>query len=275
MKKIISVAIIIALILTGFAVGNVYAANTCKIKITPSATEIKSGETVEFTFSTLELNSDGGSDEGLLMMTGSIEYDKTIFDTISTSDITASTGWTKQNYNPNNGAITLSRTKVTKTDVDIFKVKLKAKTNVTSENASVKFISAAAGFTVKNASNEPEASQYQMADTVTGIKVSAAGTTNPGTTTPGTTDPGTSNPGTTTPGTSNPITINPSTANNGSTTNNSNSGSSASTSSSTTSSNKSSSSLPKTGVEELAIPAITVLSVIGTIGFVGYRRMRY
>lgn len=102
---------------------NVKAESILKMNLTTSKTEIKPGDTIVITLSTTEIS---GVD-GITFITGKINYDKSIFETIDDDDFTNQGSWILQILNSNTGKFsTMGRRLVNKTS-NVFKLEMRVK----------------------------------------------------------------------------------------------------------------------------------------------------
>lgn len=122
MKKTLVTFIITALFLVTF-VTNVQALSF-GVKITPTSTEVKKGGTVTLTLSVSNL--DVGSN-GINAFIATIDYDKTVFETLTALDITSENAWDTPTFNPNNGKVILTKGSFVNSESKVFSVKLTAK----------------------------------------------------------------------------------------------------------------------------------------------------
>lgn len=106
------------------------------VKITPSSTTVQKGETVTLTISVSDL--DVGS-KGINTILLAMEYDKNIFETVSSSNIEALNSWDKPSFNPDNGKMLSTRDPFLTAGGDVFAIKLTAKSTATTGNTTVTF----------------------------------------------------------------------------------------------------------------------------------------
>ena len=274
MKKVISI-FLIAMIVVSMCVLNVQAADySLKIRVTVDKTEVKAGETVNVKFTATDLNV---GNEGLFSLAANLLYDTNVFETVSQSDITLGNGWTMDKFA--NGKFTMTRSNFIKEENDILTIKLTAKQTVGNGTTEVGLNNTVAGVGATATEVNIGAVKYPTLKTVgasTNVTPTPTQTPNPGDTTPTPTPTQTPNPsGTATPiptptnGTT--ITIN---GNNGSNGNKTPTATTTATPTST-SDKANGSSLPKTGSENIIIPAIIVISLAGLVAYVRYNKMKY
>lgn len=106
---------------------------TSQLKLTPSATTVKSGEKVSVKFTTANL---GVGTVGVSKISGTIAYDAKVFETLTKSDIALGAGWSIEEFN-NNKLVLKSSSPVTVADAEIFTLNLKAKADATAGTTQV------------------------------------------------------------------------------------------------------------------------------------------
>lgn len=136
MKKTLVTFIIIAVALV--ACMTTVEAASFGVKVTPSATEVKKGDTVTVAIAVNNLNVDG---QGLTALFGVIEYDTTVFNTLSAENFKALNGWDTPTFNANNNKVLTAKGGYQTTDSDIFEITFTVKdtaklgsTNITLKN---------------------------------------------------------------------------------------------------------------------------------------------
>lgn len=131
MKKIASLTLML-IILIGM-VGNVYAAFSCEISLQMSKTEFNKDEEI-----IVDVNiSNIQSDRGVISLGATLEYDK---DSLTLVKMEGKNGWETPaegvSYNPENGAIAITRGGLGKSNETIFRIIFKA-TDSSRKNPTV------------------------------------------------------------------------------------------------------------------------------------------
>lgn len=125
MKKVL-ITFIMMLIALCAGITTVQATASFDVKIKPSATEVKRGDTVNVTVSATNLTMD--ADRGLMGFTAIINYDKTVFNELKVGegylaeDFTAGKGWGFPNYQPEDDSVACTAGGWIKNDSDIFTI---------------------------------------------------------------------------------------------------------------------------------------------------------
>lgn len=144
MKKMVKFNLIfMILIYITFAVGNVYAALSCKVSLETTKTEFKKDE--EFIIDVRLSNIQ--SDVGIISLGGTLEYDK---DSLELVKMEGKNNWDtpvdKFSYNPENGKLVVAKNGLAKEDETVFTIKFKVKeTSKTETNITLKDITVADG----------------------------------------------------------------------------------------------------------------------------------
>ena len=265
MKKVLIATI---MLVVGFVMcaNFTYAASSlsCKMEAIADKAEIKAGDTVKVTFKLKDVQITEEADgEGILAAMGTIKYDTSVFEEITTNSIEALNVLkpTSGGQAANMVTLTTSNGKGIKADGDLFSVTLKAKADVKAGTTKI---------TLSGIKLSLENSKTDIADISTAdIKVVATTpdpnpgqtpTPNPGQTpTPNPGQTPTPNPGQTpipNPGQT-PI---PNPSNGGG--NGADPG-------------KAGGNLPNAGAETVIIPVMLVIAIIGGIAYNRYRKMKY
>ena len=128
-SKILTILLMIVLLLTLVA-GTVNAASAGVILTSNS--KLKAGETVTVDINLSALEAEGG----ISGIQAKVNYDKDVFETLTTSSFTSANGWTAK-YSDNSGILTgLKDTKVTSPE-KIFTITLKVKSDITVNSATI------------------------------------------------------------------------------------------------------------------------------------------
>lgn len=135
MKKTLSILVITVLVLIlGMSSASAVTSFTAAAK--PDATSVAQGGTVNVTVS---LSGFTPGETGINAFIGVINYDKKVFDTIKTADITPAGGWAGLVYNESEGIFTVTNAKFVSDNHDILKIKLTVKDNATIGATTITF----------------------------------------------------------------------------------------------------------------------------------------
>lgn len=134
MKKTLVTFIITALILTVCA--TTVQGLSFGVKITPSATSVAKGQSVTLVVGVNNL--DVGAN-GLNTFLTTIEYDKSVFNTLTTDDVKSLNGWDSPTYNPDNGMILTAKGSFVNSESDILQITLTTKQTAPTGNTTVTF----------------------------------------------------------------------------------------------------------------------------------------
>lgn len=133
MKKIIS---LLTAILISLCVSTVYATISFNATLEANKTTIKAGNEVELK---LKLDNFTENENGINVLLGTLEYDKSIFETVTSENITSLQYWDIA-INEANGRILLDANEFVTTPHDAISIKLKVKDSVTeAQSTTVKF----------------------------------------------------------------------------------------------------------------------------------------
>lgn len=117
MKKILSLSL--ALIIVMSLMTNVYAASTCKVKLT-TKTEVNKGD--EFSVNVMLSNVE--DENGIMAISGKLEYDTS---SLELKKMERQGEWAKPTYNELNGEFVTERSDYTKSNETIFTITFKVK----------------------------------------------------------------------------------------------------------------------------------------------------
>ena len=129
MKKVL-ITFIMMLIALCIGITTVQAASF-DVTITPKATEVKRGDTVDVTVAVKNLSFD--ATRGLVGFTANLEYDKTVFNELTVGegyvaeDFSAGKGWGFPNYQPTDNSVACTYGGWLTKDNDVFTVTFKVK----------------------------------------------------------------------------------------------------------------------------------------------------
>lgn len=128
MKKTVIVLMIMIFVLMANMTA-VQAATTYGVKMTPSETSVKQGETVEVTINLNNINVEADR-KGITGFEAKIQYDTSVFESLVRKDIEElDDNWDKPEFNPNNGKLITSSSTYYTQNIDILKIKFKVKDN--------------------------------------------------------------------------------------------------------------------------------------------------
>lgn len=145
MKKTLATFIITALILVTFVTK--VQALSFGVKITPTSSEVKKGDSVTLVLSVSNL--DVGSN-GINTLITTIDYDKSVFETLTSSDIKSLNNWDSPTFNPSNGKVILTKGDFVNSESDVLQVKLTAKSTAEVGETTVTFKSIQASNSVED-----------------------------------------------------------------------------------------------------------------------------
>ncbi len=106
------------------------------VKITPSATDVKKGESVTLVVGVNNL--DVGAN-GLNTFLATIEYDKNVFNTLTTDNVKSLNGWDSPTFNPDNGMILTAKGSFVNSESDILEITLTTKQTAPTGSTTVTF----------------------------------------------------------------------------------------------------------------------------------------
>lgn len=133
MKKTLSIMAIAILMLT-LSMGAVNAVTDFKVALTADSTRVEQGGTVVITVSLKDFTA---NETGINSFIATLDYDKTVFETVKQADFAAQNGWSAIVYNENEGKLTTENSSFMTENHEAFKVTLKVKANATIGNTTV------------------------------------------------------------------------------------------------------------------------------------------
>lgn len=133
MKKTLSIMAIAILMLT-LGMGAVNATTDFKVALTADSTRVEQGGTVVITVSLKDFTA---NETGINSLIATLDYDKTVFETVKQADFAAQNGWSAIVYNENEGKLTTDNASFMTENHEAFKVTLKVKANATIGNTTV------------------------------------------------------------------------------------------------------------------------------------------
>lgn len=133
MKKTISI-LVIAILMLVLGMGAVNAVTDFKVSLTANNVRVDQGATVVIT---VNLKDFKANETGIDTLKGTLDYDKTVFETVTSADIVGQNGWAGLTYNQNNGEFVLQNSTFISENHEFIKVTFKAKANATIGNTTV------------------------------------------------------------------------------------------------------------------------------------------
>lgn len=233
LKSIIAIALIMMIIAlcTGVnaATGEAYSVG---MSLT-SNSKLNAGDTVTVSVNLTSVNAGNGIDT----ITAELDYDTNVFEAISSSDFTASSGWKAPSYAASSKMLTVQKDSKVKAAETVFTISLKVKNpvNVDSTTISLKDITASGGRVSDGGTGDITVNNASV--TISKTKDASSNTEKP--------------------------TPTPSITNNTPATNN--------TVKDTTTTKKT--TLPKTGLGQAGVIAIVVVAIIGIFSYALYKKI--
>ena len=123
MKKTLSI-VLIAILTLAICMSAVYATTSFTVALSASATKVEKGAEVEVT---IGLKGFTAGETGINAIHLTLDYDKTVFETLAASDMTAANGWSSPTFNPANGEVVTDNSSFMAEDHDMLKIKFKVK----------------------------------------------------------------------------------------------------------------------------------------------------
>lgn len=170
MKKMLLKVTIIALLLV-IMYSTIVNALSFTVSMTPSSSNVN--PSTEFTVVVKVANLDVGAN-GINTLSGTLNYDEDVFETINDSSIDGENGWSCS-YNAENKKLTLSKVPFVKREENVFRVTFKTKEDVEpGTTGKIEFVGVIAG----NSENEITGSDISTTITVGGSDLPVANLTN-------------------------------------------------------------------------------------------------
>lgn len=234
-KKVLTVMTVVMLIVVAIST-IAYAVASVTMGLTSNVTSVERGEQVTITFNASDIVDITG---GLFGISGKIEYDKNVFETISAETFVFGSGWATPSYNGEGtaaeGKFEISRASTsTSQNTEIFKLSLKVKANATIGSTTIAIKEIKASNSVSG-SADPNDIEISLPDKTVAISVKASDVNNI------------------------PV-VNNNVNRNTTTINNTNSGTINTT------------SLPKTGAENYILPIVIMLVITVAISYIKYKK---
>lgn len=132
-KKILKLTTIIMLLVITYAT----IANALSLTVSMETNNTTIAEATEFTVTVKVSNLDVG-ENGINSLTGTLKYDKSIFEEITDSSIEGVNGW-NSSYEKDTGKIVSTKQSFVKTEESVFNITLKTKANVTGKEGVIEF----------------------------------------------------------------------------------------------------------------------------------------
>lgn len=123
MKKTLSI-VLIAILTLAICMSAVYATTSFTIALSASATKVDKGGEVELT---VALKNFTAGETGINAIHLTVDYDKTVFETLEAANMTAQGGWSSPTFNPANGEAVLDNATFMAENHDMLKIKFKVK----------------------------------------------------------------------------------------------------------------------------------------------------
>ena len=123
MKKTISILIITMFVLL-ISITPTFATTMFNIGLSATSTSVGQGENVDVT---IRLKDFTPNEKGVNAIRVTIDYDKTIFDTLSDANITSKSGWSTPTFNPANGKLALDNQAFMAEDNDMVTIRFHVK----------------------------------------------------------------------------------------------------------------------------------------------------
>lgn len=123
MKKTLSIVLITILTLA-ICMSAVYATTSFTIALSASATKVDKGGEVEVT---VALKNFTAGETGINAIHLTVDYDKTVFETLESTNMTSAGGWSAPTFNPANGEAVLDNSTFMAENHDMLKIKFKVK----------------------------------------------------------------------------------------------------------------------------------------------------
>lgn len=132
-KKFLKISIIVMMFI--FVYSTIVNALSFTATMTPSSTTV--AESTEFTVSIKVSNLDVGSN-GINSLSGYLDYDETVFETISDSSIDGLNSWSPT-YTADSGRLTLTKNTFVKAEESVFQITFKTKSGVSGKSGQISF----------------------------------------------------------------------------------------------------------------------------------------
>lgn len=132
-KKFLKITIICMLLIITYT--TIVKALSLTVSMETNTTTIQ--EATEFTVQVKVSNLDVG-DNGINSLTGTLKFNKDIFEEITESSIEGINGWSTS-YEKDTGKITATKQSFVKTEESVFNITLKTKSNITGKEGIVEF----------------------------------------------------------------------------------------------------------------------------------------
>lgn len=132
-KKILKLTTIIMLLVITYAT----IANALSLTVSMETNNTTIAEATEFTVTVKVSNLDVG-ENGINSLTGTLKYDKTIFEEITDSSVEGINGW-NSSYEKDTGKIVSTKQSFVKTEESVFNITLKTKADITGKEGVIEF----------------------------------------------------------------------------------------------------------------------------------------
>ena len=235
MKKAVSILLIIMLLLV-ISITPVLATIYFTIVLSASSTTIEQGKTVDVTVSLKNFTS---GETGINSMKLTIDYDKTVFNTLATTDLTLNNGWGSLTFDSTNGQASMNNSIFVSTDSDMLTIKFTVKSSALAGSTVI---------SIKNVTAGDGTSDILPAEQSITLNVQAATVTPPAN-------------NNITVSVNNDVTVSVTNNTTNNTSNNANN-------------NNIAQKNPSTGVEDYTVPAILTISALALLAYARYRKIR-
>lgn len=132
-KKFLKISIVVMMFVLAYS--TIVNALSFTATMTPSSTTV--AESTEFTVSIKVSNLDVGSN-GINSLSGYLDYDETVFETISDSSIDGLNSWSPT-YTADSGRLTLTKPTFVKAEESVFQITFKTKSGVSGKSGQISF----------------------------------------------------------------------------------------------------------------------------------------
>ncbi|MCL2859419.1 MAG: cohesin domain-containing protein [Oscillospiraceae bacterium] len=151
MKKKLSVLVIIILVLVfTMNITSVLSMSSFTIGLSASSTTAVKGQTVDVTVSLRNFVSVGSGPDGINAIKLTIDYDKTVFNALQTTDITSNGSWSAVAFDPTQNLMATDRAKLIAVDSDLLTIRFTVKDTATLGNTTITVKNVDAGDSVND-----------------------------------------------------------------------------------------------------------------------------
>ncbi|MCL2859735.1 MAG: cohesin domain-containing protein [Oscillospiraceae bacterium] len=133
MRKTIGILIVTILVLL-ISVTPIFATTAFNVAVSAASATVEQGEDVQVTVSLKDFTP---KQTGINAIYAKINYDKSVFDTLSVDDLTTSNGWDTPTFNPENGAFVVDNNAFMSTAHDLLTINFHVKNTATVGNTVI------------------------------------------------------------------------------------------------------------------------------------------